>query len=449
MHLLRSGCVVLALVAALSASGWSGSSDAGTHAADQKKAAAEDEPDLEVKELRFGELEARLSTMEPGPERDYFAGLLANATSRIAESIQLLNRVLPPIRTSRPDRAAIALQALADDYSKSFQYADAARIDDDLLAHFPSQLKPEELQGVKNDVGIMQILREAPAQTISWNGAVRLKTEHNPMNSANVELTVNGVQAPWLLDTGANLSVVSKSFAERLGLKLLPGTAQVTAGLTGVENPLRVALLPTLQMGGATLHNVVVMVLNDANLNINLGKSTYQINGIIGYPVFQALGVITFLRDGEFEAGNKTPAAGVGARMFMNGLTPIIECKVEGTALPFSFDTGASGTDLLLRYYERFQSEAKSWKKRKYKTAGAGGTVKQKIYAQPQVNLGIGDKIVSLKNVPVHTSATGSNNSELYGNLGQDVVTNFGSFTLDFLAMTFSLGEPAAAATAN
>src|ERR1700683_589892 len=95
MHLLRSGCVVLALVAALSASGWSGSSDAGTHAADQKKAAAEDEPDLEVKELRFGELEARLSTMEPGPERDYFAGLLANATRRIAESIRLLNRVLP------------------------------------------------------------------------------------------------------------------------------------------------------------------------------------------------------------------------------------------------------------------------------------------------------------------------------------------------------------------
>jgi hypothetical protein len=92
-----------------------------------------------------------------------------------------------------------------------------------------------------------------------------LKTERNPLNSMNAELTVNGVQGPWLLDTGANLSVVSKSFAERLGVELLPGVAQMQGGLTGIENPLHVALLPTLQMGGATLHNVVVMVLDDAN----------------------------------------------------------------------------------------------------------------------------------------------------------------------------------------
>jgi predicted aspartyl protease len=419
------------------------------HWAQGKSAASEDGPDLEVKELRFDELEARLRTMESGPERDYFAGVLANATGHIPESIQFLTSALPLLRTSRPDRAAVALEDLADDYTKSFQYAEAARADDDLLTHFSGQLRPEELQGAKDDAGIMQILRDATAQTITWDGAVRLKTERNPLNSMNVDLTVNGVRGPWLLDTGANLSVVSQSFAERLGLKLLAGTAQTTGGLTGIENPLRVALLPTLQMGGATLHNVVVMVLNDANLNINLGKSTYQINGIIGYPVFQALGTITFLRDGEFEAGDKSRATGVGARMFMDGLTPIIECNVEGKDLPFGFDTGASDTDLLVRYYQRFRSESNTWKKSKNKTAGAGGIVKRKIYIQPQVRLGIGDKTVSLKNVPVYTSATGSNNAEVYGNLGQDVVADFESFTLNFSTMTFSLGVPVAPDKAN
>ena len=113
----------------------------------------EDGPDVEVTELRFDELEARLRTMEPGPERDYFTGVLANSTGRFTESVRLLNSVLPVVRTSRPDRAAVALEDLADDYTKSFQYADAVRADDDLLAHFSSQLKPEELQGTKNDVG--------------------------------------------------------------------------------------------------------------------------------------------------------------------------------------------------------------------------------------------------------------------------------------------------------
>jgi ketosteroid isomerase-like protein len=82
---------------------------------------------------------------------------------------------------------------------------------------------------------------------------------------------------------------------------------------------------------------------------------------------------------------------------------------------------------------------------------GAGGSVKRKIYTQPEVNLGIGDKTVILKKIAVLTSGTGTSSLEdLYGNLGQDVVTNFESFTLDFSAMTFSLGDPrGVAATAQ
>ena len=414
-----------------------------------KVAVAEDGPDQQLKELRLGDLEATLATMQPGSERDYFAGVLANRAGRIPDSIRLLNGVLPSLRTVRADRAAVALQALADDYTKSFQYGDAAQADDDLLTHFSSQLKPEELKTTKDDAGLVRILREAPPQTLTWDGPVKLKTEHNPLNSLNVALTVNGVEGPWLLDTGANLSVVSKSFAKRLGLKFLSGVAQTQAGLTGIENPLRVALLPTLQMGGASLHNVVVMVLDDANLNISLGKQAYQINGIIGYPVFQALGTITFLHDGEFEAGDKARATGTGARMYMNQLMPIIECKVEGTDLPFGFDTGASGTDLLVRYYQRFHSESKAWKKSTTKEGGAGGVMKRKIYIQPQVKLGIGDKTVTLEKVSILTSGTGTGNENLYGNLGQDVVANFESFTLDFSTMTFSLGKLLAQDKAN
>jgi hypothetical protein len=105
-------------------------------------AVADDGPDQQLKEFRLGDLEATLATMQPGAERDYFAGVLANRAGRIPESIRLLNSVLPSLRTARPDRAAVALQALADDYTKSFQYGDAAQADDDLLTHFSSQLEP-------------------------------------------------------------------------------------------------------------------------------------------------------------------------------------------------------------------------------------------------------------------------------------------------------------------
>jgi Aspartyl protease len=400
------------------------------------------EADIDVKEFRLEELEARVHSMRPGPGQDYFAGVLANRAGRILESILLLNRALPGIRTPRPDRASTALEALADDYNKSFRYADAAETCDDLLTHFASELGPRKLQGTKDDCGLMHLLREAPAQTITWEGPTRLKTERNALGSINTLLTVNGVRGRWLLDTGANLSVVSRSFANRLGLKLLPGTGQTRAGVTGIESPLQLALLPTLQMGGDTLHNVVVMVLDDANLKVGLGKQAYQINGIIGYPVFQALGTVTFLHNGGFEAGENTRSSLAGARMYLKLLTPVIECAVQGRNLPFSFDTGASETNLSVRYYNQFHGDSREWKKGKTKSFGAGGVVKRTIYFQPELHLGIGTRTVTLQRVPIFPSIMGAGIDDLYGNLGQDVVAKFDSFTLDFSAMTFRLGEP-------
>jgi hypothetical protein len=166
--------------------------------------------------------------------------------------------------------------------------------------------------------------------------------------------------------------------------------------------------------------------------------------------VFQALRTITFLHDGEFEAGDEARAAGTGARMYMNYLTPIVECEIEGRNLPFSFDSGASSTDLLVRYYQQFHSASKGWKRSKTMSAGAGGVVKRKIYIQPQVKLGIGDKTLTLEKVPIYTSGTGTDtNEQLYGNLGQDVVADFESFTLDFSTMTLSLGKLLAPDKAN
>ena len=100
--------------------------------------------------------------------------------------------------------------------------------------------------------------------------------------------------------------------------------------------------------------------MSGTGVKINVGKQTYQINGIIGYPVFQALGTVIFLHSAEFEAGDKTRSNRDGTRMYMTLLTPVIDCGVEGKNLPFTFDTGASGTNLSVRYYNQFHSEART-----------------------------------------------------------------------------------------
>ena len=71
--------------------------------------------------------------------------------------------------------------------------------------------------------------------------------------------------------------------------------------------------------------------------------------------------------------------------------------------------------------------------------------MKRKVYVQPRLVLTVGDKTATLKNVSIFSTRMNSGIDELYGNLGQDLVAGFESFTLDFSRMTFSLGPPLAA----
>jgi hypothetical protein len=51
-------------------------------------------------------------------------------------------------------------------------------------------------------------------------------------------------------------------------------------------------------------------------------------------------------------------------------------------------------------------------------------------------------RVATLTKVTIYRSSSGSDHDELYGNLGQDIVAGFQSFTLDFSRMNFRLGQP-------
>jgi predicted aspartyl protease len=405
--------------------------------AENVSAAAAAAADTDLHDYQLRDLESRIRTMSDGFERDYFSGMLAARSGHFGEAVAQLNRALPHLRGSAPKRAATALETIATAYRADNQYGAAARAYTELsdrfadkFDHFPA-----------DDAALARILSGTPPQTIAWHGPVRLKTSHNPIGSRVAELVVNGVRAPWLLDTGANQSLVSRTFAERLGVTPLQGTAPVGSGLTGRRSSVRAAVLPKMQIGGATLANVVLLVVDDENLRIGSGADGYQIDAVLGYPILKALAVVTFTRD-EFLAGEAAEANGRGVRMYMRGLTPAIECQVEGRPLLFTLDTGASSTDLSVRYYELFRANAGSWKTHVVESAGAGGSSKHDVYIQPRLVIDVGTSTVTLADVSIFPIRMNAGIDVLFGNLAQDFVNAFESFTLNFATMTFSSGAP-------
>jgi hypothetical protein len=245
--------------------------------------------DAYIKNYDYAQLAKAVDAMPQSSDRDYFGGVLANRSGRVAESIELLTRVLPRLESSQPKRAAVALQSLADDYVKTYRYNDAIKASEELLHRFASQLDKVERQDEEDGYHTELLLRDAVPQTISFSGKVDVPIHRNPLtNTVETNLAIDGVNQAWILDTGAALSTASASFAARLGVRLSHDAAQIE-GASGAENKLSVALLPEMKLGGATVRNVVLLVRDDENLNMPTGKKThYQIDAILGFPVAQA-----------------------------------------------------------------------------------------------------------------------------------------------------------------
>jgi hypothetical protein len=372
-------------------------------------------------------------------DRTYFEGILANRHNELERSIDMLQSLVPKLKTAEPKRAAQALRTLADTFVKSFRYADAEKAFSDLLgSSYAKTLTAEERTSLKDDAGVNRLLTDAPPQKVVMAGSFTLPTHHSPIGTIDTQLTVNGMTSSWVLDTGANFSVVCESVARQMGLKLSDGTAQ-TQGSTGAENPLHTAIVPEMRIGTATVRNVVVLVLRDQDITIPLPKGKYRIDAILGYPVLSALGQLTFTSDNQFkvDAGGDTS----GARLYMQQLNPLLEARIDGRDLLMFFDSGASGTTFTAKFYRAFPEKFMGLQKVRHGIGGAGGVKSVVAYKLPKVRVEIGGQTAVLRDVPLLTELLGTDQDLLYGTFGRDLPSAFSSFTLDFKAMRFRLSK--------
>lgn len=231
--------------------------------------------------------------------------------------------------------------------------------------------------------------------------------------------------------------------AKRLGLTVSKGHAQTLGSATGTEVPLSTAIIPEITFGGAIAHNVVVLVMDDKELNINLGTNgAYQINGILGYPVLAAMQTFTVGRS-EMQIGSSTTPSARTSRLYVDELTPLVAASSGGESLIFQFDTGNSGADLTARFLKRFPKKFASLKSERGQFGGAGGTKAVAIYRLPELELSFGSATAKFKNVTLFDGDRGELLDKLYGNLGQGLLNQFQSYTIDFTRMQLTFGDSA------
>ena len=114
----------------------------------------------------------------------------------------------------------------------------------------------------------------------------------------------------------------------------------------------------------------------------------------------------------------------------------------RGPAYWRSLDELAQSPEFLERLHREFPARFTGLTTRPSNVAGIGGQTPFNTYSLPSLQLDIGSATVQLTNVPVwppfDTTA-----DKIYGSLGRDLAHSSQRFTIDFLAMRFTLADPA------
>ena len=292
--------------------------------------------------------------------------------------------------------------------------------------------KPDSAD-VNNMLPLFRVLAESPDMQVVQRKSTQLMRVGEDRSSLPVE--INGKRVTYGFDTGAALSVMGEADARLLGMTLKKTATTLSessgSGIPGVS----LVVAQDLVIGGLHLRNVPFFVMQDTGepfAEVPIGS-----RGLIGLPVLLAMQAVRWAPKGLFEFGPterlKEP---VTCNLLFHGVSPIVQAGVEDKVLTFSLDTGAVDTDLNESFAKKFPALVAAGEKESRSITGLGGSKKYDSVLLGPVVFRLAGRDVTLKAPHVFVSHSLGNWD---GNLGNDILHQAKTVTLDFTAMGLSL----------
>jgi predicted aspartyl protease len=360
----------------------------------------------------------------------FYRGVVSNKFHQPQLSLRYLKEYLKRAKEKKDAELLIdCYELLADNYLKTYQYQKAAEAYTVALTKFAHKIDAERKTDFENSVRLCRALSKVPPQTVVFTGDSLIKKNQE----GRYPLEINGQKISLGFDTGANLSVITSSVAKKLALRHIDALLDVVA-VAGNTVKAKLAVAREIKIGNAILHNVVFLVFEDKDLYISEAK--FQIDGLIGFPVIEALREITFVRGGEIHI--PTAPAKVGEQnMCFDGLTPLIAGWFKGKRLIFALDTGATKSTLYPPFYHEYEDVIKAeYEKHNERVRGVGGYKEIEGYLAKNIVMTFSGRGARFAQIPILTEHTTDNSRHFYGNLGQDLIKQFEEMTLNFEAMS-------------
>ena len=357
----------------------------------------------------------------------YVEAALNNAFNQLEESEKAIDEAL-----NRKERITDSLfyklaEIRCDNAIKLYQYKEAKETILAILRDYKQFLTAEDVLDYENSLKIWSALENVKPQTVEIAGRTEIQLVKDKAGLNNLKVSGKKKSFHFIFDTGANLSLTTMDIAKQLKMKVIPVEIDVMT-ITGTSVVANLAVCEQLTIGNLSIYNAIFLVLPDNSLTFE--EVDYQIYGIIGFPIMEALNEIQLTKDGRMIIPAIETTWNESSNMAMNGLTPLISINNKH----FSFDTGAVKTMLYSAYYlENKEEIEQNYSSAKISFGGANGMAEFDGFLI-DYTFDIGGKEVHLHNVDLLKDKIKENES-CYGNIGQDLIQEFDTMIMNFNRM--------------
>lgn len=369
----------------------------------------------------------------PADQKTYFTAFLDNAFNKNKACVSTVDSLLGTKSTRWPDSVKASLLLLqGDSYFKLGQYAKAAQNDSIIIGRYPKAIDQADLENVMNELLIRHALKTTPPQQTTINANTTIHWTRDKIGLIEIPMTSAGQSVDAIFDTRANISSITKTYADKLHLHLLDVSYQEGAGITAAQFQVGLGFADSLYIGNILVKNAVFQVMPDSLLYIAPVK--FQLNIILGLPVIQQLQEIQWSADGNMTIP-LTPTENNLHNFALDGLDPVLALITDNDTLGFHFDTGASSSVLYAAYFEKHKTTILKTAIKKTQTfGGAGGVRRKDSYVLPSVRFDLNNQTVTVDSVSIFPQKI-TPGEKLYGNIGQDFMRGFSEMTIDFRYM--------------
>lgn len=308
-----------------------------------------------------------------------------------------------------------------------FEYKEAAESGDYLIQNFSSILDSISLAGIKNSYEMDIALKDVPKQSIIRNKDFNIPLEKDIASLLNIKVSTIDTTTNFIFDTGANISVIRRTYVDKMGLQLIESNFKVGT-ITGKKVNSDLAVAPIIDIGGITYKNVVFLVFDDKDMSV----PGYDYYGVIGYPVIKAMKEIQIDSNNNLFVPKELTNYN-DVNLALDGLTPLILGKHKNESLVFTLDTGADYTILYPKYYRKYKTEIEAdYQKKTFSYGGAGGNMTYDGYQINDFDLEVAGSEKRIDSLDLHIKKHKATASKYYGNLGHDFIDQFNKMIISF-----------------